>query len=166
MTHRDQTSEALLAAQARNWPQADAPAMQAIVRLFRLGKLVQANAARQVAAHGLSFTEFEVLASLRRMPPPHELAPSALYEALLISSGGLTKVLLGLTERGLASRSADAADGRVKPVRLTRKGRATVERAMADVLESDRAKMLAGLSAAELATFIRLLRQLLGPLET
>lgn len=165
MERESRTTDAMLRERARHWPQAEAPAAQAIVRLFRFHKLVLANAAENVARHGLSFTEFEVLASLRGAPPPHVLSPTALYDALLISSGGLTKTLYGMTARGLVSRSADATDGRVKPVRLTRKGRALIERAMADVLESDRTRMLAGLSAAELATFIRLLRKLLAAVE-
>ena len=165
MIDETRTTDATMAERARHWPQAGAPAAQAMVRLFRFNKLVLANAAEQVAAHGLGFTEFEVLASLRGAAPPHVLTPGALAEAVLISSGGLTKALHAMAARGLVSRRADAADGRVKPVRLTRKGRALIERAMADVLESDRTRMLAGLSAAELATLIRLLRKLLGALE-
>jgi len=160
------TIETMLRERARHWPESVTPESGAIVRVFRFGKLVLANSAEQVAAHGLSFTEFEVLASLRGAAAPHVLAPSALYDAVLISSGGLTKVLRGLEARGLVSRAADAADGRVKPVRLTRKGRALIERAMADVLESDRTRMLAGLTAREIAAFIRLLRKLLKSLET
>ena len=165
MIDETRTTDATMAERARHWPQAGAPAAQAMVRLFRFNKLVLANAAEQVAAHGLGFTEFEVLASLRGAAPPHVLTPGALAEAVLISSGGLTKVMRGLAARGLVSRGAGEADRRSKPVRLTEKGRDIIERAMAEVLESDRTPTFAGISAAELATFIKLLRKLLGPLE-
>jgi DNA-binding MarR family transcriptional regulator len=162
---RRPTVDALLRERAEHWPEATAPAAEAMMRVFRLSKLAIANASELVSAQGLSLTEFEALASLRGAPPPHELTPGALYDAILISSGGLTKVMRGLAARGLVSRGAGEADRRSKPVRLTEKGRDIIERAMAEVLESDRTPTFAGISAAELATFIKLLRKLLGPLE-
>ncbi len=159
------TVDALLRERAEHWPEATTPAAEAMMRVFRLSKLAIANASELLSAQGLSLTEFEVLASLRGAPPPHELTPGALYDAILISSGGLTKVMRGLAARGLVSRGAGEADRRSKPVRLTEKGRDIIERAMAEVLESDRTRTFAGISAAEMATLAALLHKLLVAIE-
>jgi len=163
---RRQTADEILGARAKNWPEAVTPIAHLMVRVFRFSNLVVENATREAAAHGLTLTEFEVLASLRNAPPPHELAPTELYGAVLISSGGLTKVLHALERRGLIRRGKGEADRRSKPVRLAAKGRALVERAMADVLRSDGKLILRGFSQAEVARLTRLLRKLLASLET
>jgi len=148
-----------------HWPEAVTPIAHMMVRVYRLAGLVHANAMEQAAAHGLTSAEFEVLVTLRGVPPPNELMPTDLYGAILMSSGGLTKVLHGLEKRGLVTRAEGKSDRRSKPVRLTAKGRALAERAMADVLRSDRKLILRGLSEAEVERLTRLLRKLLGALE-
>lgn len=162
---RRQTADDILQARAESWPEAVTPITQLMVRIFRLSNLVLDNATRRMAAHSLSITEFGILAALRGSPPPHELAPTELYGAVLISSGGLTKVLYALGTRALVARGSSRADRRVKPVRLTAKGRALVERAMADVVRSDGELIACGLSDAEIDRLTRLLRKLLATLE-
>jgi DNA-binding MarR family transcriptional regulator len=120
---------------------------------------------QQVARHGLGFTEFEVLVALRSVSPPHELTPTELYGAILISSGGLTKVMRGLESRGLVTRVNHEADGRSRPVRLTPEGRALAERMMAEVQAADGALLSVGLSPQEIECLIALLRKLLLAIE-
>ncbi|MCC6947307.1 MAG: MarR family transcriptional regulator [Bradyrhizobiaceae bacterium] len=162
---RRQTADDILRERAKNWPAAVTPVSNLMMRVFRLNNLVLDNATRQVAALGLTLTEFEVLVTLRGAPPPHELIPTELYSAVLISSGGLTKVLNGLEKRNLVTRGKGRPDRRSKPVRLTARGRALAERAMAKVLQSDGALISGGLSAAEVERLTRLLRKLLATLE-
>jgi DNA-binding MarR family transcriptional regulator len=163
---RRQTADEILSTRAENWPEAATPITHLMVRVFRFSNLVLENATREVAVHGLTLTEFEVLASLRKAPPPRELAPTELYGAVLISSGGLTKVLYALERRGLIKRGKGEADRRSKPVRLTAKGRALVERAMVDVVRSDGELIYRALSKGEVERLTRLLRKLLAHLET
>lgn len=160
-----QAADVILRSMAAHWPEAVTPITHLMMRVYRLSSLVLDNASSQVAMHGLTFTEFEVLAALRGMAPPHELVPTDLYRAVLISSGGLTKVLYALQEKGLVARSAGGSDKRSKPVRLTARGRALVERVMADVLRSDGALIGSGLSDGEIAQLTKLLRKLLTTLE-
>lgn len=162
--HR-QTADDILRARAESWPEAVTPITQLMVRIFRFSNLVLDNATHQMAAHGLTFTEFEVLVTLRGAPPPHELAPTDLYGAVLISSGGLTKVLHALERRNLITRGKGRTDRRSKPVRLTAKGRSLAERAMAGVVRSDGELVSRGLSEAEVVRMTRLLRKLLATLE-
>ena len=103
--------------------------------------------------------------TLRGMPAPNELLPTELYGAVLMSSGGLTKVLRGLEKRGLIARGEGKADRRSKPVRLTAKGRALAERAMLDLLESDCKLIMSGLSDSEVERMTKLLCKLLNALE-
>ncbi|CAL76213.1 putative transcriptional regulator, MarR family [Bradyrhizobium sp. ORS 278] len=154
-----------LALRAKTWPEAATPIVGLMVRVFRLNSLMLEQTERLVAAHALSFTEFEVLVTLRGQPAPHQLLPTDLYSAILISSGGLTKVLHALEARGLIARGQDKDDRRSKPVRLTAKGRATAERAMRDVLEADEALIHGTLSSSEVAALTKLLGRLLRTIE-
>ncbi|HVX78047.1 MAG TPA: MarR family transcriptional regulator [Bradyrhizobium sp.] len=165
MAAKRRSVDELLRTRRRVWPEAVTPVSELMVRVFRLSALVYDAATATAASHGLSFTEFEVLVTLRGVGAPYELVPTDLYSAILISSGGLTKVLHGLQKRGLVSRPSGGGDRRSKPVRLTAKGRLAAERAMADVLESDRELIFNGLSEAEVALLTRLLRKLLATLE-
>ena len=160
-----QTAQDILARMARNWPQAVTPTAELVMRVFRLNDLVFDNAGQETARHGLSFTEFEVLAALRSAPPPHELAPTELYSAILISSGGLTKVMGALERRRLIGRVKDKTDRRSLRVRLTASGKRLVEEAMADVLKADGDLLNGALSSGEIGTLIASLRKLLSALE-
>jgi len=165
MTDPRQPADKLLQIRRQHWPESVTPVGELMVRVYRLSGLVHDSVVQRVAAHGLSFMEFEVLVTLRGVAPPYELVPTELYSAVLISSGGLTKVLHGLKKRGLVTRAEGETDKRSKPVRLTAKGRALAERVMADILEMDRKMILSGLSEADVERLTRLLRKLLATLE-
>jgi len=159
------TAEESLTRMKKNWPKGITPTVEVCLRVHRLSDLGRANAQRVVSRHGLSLTEIDVLAALRRAPPPHELSPTELYSAVLISSGGLTKVLHGLEHRGLISRIADDMDGRSRRVRLTPAGRAITERTAATVQASDEELFSKTLSTAEMARLAALLRKVLLAVE-
>ncbi len=135
---RRRTADDLLKARAQHWPEAVTPISRLMVRVFRFGNLVLENARREVASHGLTLTEFEVLVTLRSVQPPHQLA---------------------------ITRGEGETDRRSKPVRLTAKGRALAERAMADVLRTDGELVAGGLSENEIERLTRMLGKLLATLE-
>ncbi len=159
------TADELLTRMKKTWPKTVTPTVEVILRIYRLNDLARANARRQTSRHGLSLTDIDVLAALRRAPPPQELSPTELYSAVLISSGGLTKVLHGLESRGLISRVADDEDRRSRRVRLTPAGRALAERAVAAVQASGEALFSRALSTAEMQRLAGLLRKLLLAVE-
>lgn len=150
---------------SEHWPEAVTPIAHLMMRVYRLGGIIHATSMERAGAHGLSSAEFEVLVTLRGVPPPNELMPTDLYGAVLMSSGGLTKVLYGLERRGLVTRKEGTQDRRSKPVRLTAKGRALAERAMSDVLETSRKLIMSGLSESEVERVTKVLRKLLTVLE-
>src|ERR1700709_1769553 len=66
------------------------------------------------AEAGLQPGEFDVLATLRRSGPPYMLSPHTLYEAAMISSGGMTNRVDRLERAGLVERRPDPNDRRGK----------------------------------------------------
>lgn len=113
-----------------------------------------------LAKHGLSAAEFDVLATLRNAPAPHEMTPSAIQDAVVITSGGLTKVMLQLEARGLVERLQHQQDLRIKPIRLTESGRKAIEIAMAEMIGTTAQWIRSALDADQ----IRQLTALLGKL--
>lgn len=110
--------------------------------------------------HRLTPAEFDVLATLRRSPAPHELTPTGLQDAMLITSGGLTKVMLRLEERGLVSRPRRAGDQRVRPVRLLPRGKALAEEVMTQLLAATTGQLNDNYTAAERQQLTALLARL------
>jgi DNA-binding MarR family transcriptional regulator len=102
--------------------------------------------------------------ALRRAGPPYELNPTDLMEATMLSSGGMTKRLDRLVEAGLVERRPDPDDRRGTLVRLTRKGRAGIDRAL-EAHVANEELLLEPLSAADRRSLDHLLRRLLSGLE-
>jgi DNA-binding MarR family transcriptional regulator len=116
------------------------------------------------ARYGINRTDWDVLASLRRIGRPYHRSPTELYRALMRTSGGITHIVDRLADDGLVERIPDPADRRGLLVRLTRKGRALVDRAGPTHRDTER-RMLAPLTKYEQAELARLLRKLLIGLE-
>lgn len=120
-------------AQVRHeWSESHDPeVMRLMLSLHRAQERVFSLARSVWSRHGLTPAEFDVLATLRNAPAPHELTPSQLRASVLITSGGLTKVMRQLEAKNLVSRPKQQADLRVKPMKLTAPGKRLVEKAMA-----------------------------------
>ena len=108
----------------------------------------------------LSAAEFDVLATLRNAPAPYQLTPSQIQSEVVITSGGLTKVMAQLEARGLIARSQFKDDMRVKPVHLTAAGQTLIESAMQDMIAATGQWVRAQLDAQEIAVLTRLLQKL------
>jgi DNA-binding MarR family transcriptional regulator len=117
-----------------------------------------------VDRYGLQPGWFDLLAALRRVGAPYELNPTQLMQATMLSSGGMTKRLDRMAEAGLVKRRADPADRRGTLVRLTRRGRSTIDKAVAAHLANED-RLLRSLSAADRRALDQLLRTLLADLE-
>jgi DNA-binding MarR family transcriptional regulator len=91
-------------------------------RMSRLSGLIEQELRTELAALGLTYADFDVLAALRRAGEPYRLRPSELTRALVLTSGGTSNVLHRLTKAGHVERSADADDGRARWVQLTPTG--------------------------------------------
>jgi len=162
---RRRTSEELLHLFQENWPEGYSAAEEVMLRLYHAALRHTEEMHRFLAQFDLTTIEFVTLRVLRREPAPHVMTPSALHETLVLSPGGMTKILKQLEAKGLVSRRADAADKRSTLVELTPHGQAAIEAAQSAVREFDCALLDRTLSEREQQRLAQLLRKLLVSLE-
>ena len=135
--------------------------------LGRLGELSQLISRDYLlpffTAHGLQPGEFDLLATLRRAGEPYALMPTALYEAAMISSGGMTSRIDRLEKAGLIERRKHPSDRRGVLVALTAAGFALIDGIMAAHV-ANMGRLLVGLDEAEQTRLFDLLGKLLAGL--
>lgn len=129
------------------------------LNLERARKVAHARARTVWDQHGLTPAEFDVLATLRNAEASYELTPGQIQDRVLITSGGLTKVIHLLTEKKYVERSVASNDNRVKPVRLTAAGNRCVARVMKDLVVMTRDWMQTILSEDEIRLATQVLRK-------
>jgi len=148
----------------RERPDLNVAPLGVLGRLFRAAQLADAVLAQELADHRLQPGWFDLLAALRRAGAPYELRPTELMQTTMLSSGGVTKRLDRLAAAGLIERRPDPADRRGTLVRLTRKGKTAIDKAVvAHVANEER--LLRSLEPAERRALDELLRTFLVPLE-
>lgn len=150
---------------AREQPELDTSPIASIGRVLRAARYFEREIELELRRFDLSVHEFNALCALRRIGPPHRLTPTALADALLFTSGGLTKLLERLERAGLVSRERDEADRRVLLVCLTDAGRARQAEAMGAHLRNEE-ELLAPLAGEEREQLAELLRPLLVAFES
>ena len=142
-------------------PEFDVAAMEIVGRVIVLGQFLEARANALLKPLGLSYTDFDVLATLMRSGKPYALTPTALRRSVLITSGAMTAALDRLETGGLIVREPNPDDRRSLTARLTADGRRLARKAarlrFADALES-----IAHLSAADRNRLAGLLSLLLA----
>lgn len=156
--------DAILAQWRRERPDLDVSPMGTIGRIKRCAALLQRQLDETFTAFGMSSWEFDVLATLRRSGTPYCLAPTALFSALMITSGTMTHRLKGLETRGLVLRLPNPDDARSVLVQLTPAGLALIDRALEAHVENER-KILASIKPADLMALDTRLSRLLAVLE-
>jgi len=145
-------------------PDLDVSDLALVGRLLRAAHLLNEQLGGELAAFSLQPGWFDLLAALRRSGARYELNPGELMETTMLSSGGMTKRLDRLVAAGFVERRPDPSDRRGTRVRLTRRGKATIDRALeAHLANEDR--VLGSLRRADRRTLDALLRRLLADLE-
>jgi DNA-binding MarR family transcriptional regulator len=148
----------------RERPELDTAALGLLGRLFRTARLADAILAEGLAKHDLQSGWFDLLAALRRAGTPYELNPTDLMRTTMLSSGGMTKRLDRLAEAGLVERRPDPADRRGTVVRLTRRGKTAIDKALETHLTNEQ-RLLRSLTPQQRSRLDSLLRALLADLE-
>ena len=126
--------------------------------LWKAFRAMEAKAGRSIAGLGLCQSDFGVLEALLHKGP---LPVKALGEKVLLTSGSMTAAIDRLERRGWVMRGEDPGDRRSRIVRLTSEGRRTIQ-ALFRSHERDMEQAAAGLTRAERAELIGLLRKLGG----
>ncbi|WP_229069775.1 MarR family winged helix-turn-helix transcriptional regulator [Actinoplanes sp. DH11] len=160
MTERDGVDR-IVGQWAVERPDLETEAMGLFGRIYRLARIAGAATERAYAPFGIGRPEFDVLATLRRAGAPFQLSPGALAASMMLSSGGTTARLDRLERAGLVERSPDPDDRRGVLVRLTEKGRTTVDQAVGAGL-AEQQRLMAHLPPDRRAALAELLRELLA----
>lgn len=119
----------------RESPGADLLTVRIFLRLWRIGKLLEKETtvwARE--RFNLARGDLAILMALRRSGAPYALRPTDLFRSLLVSSGGMTKQLDRLSERGFICRDPDPGHAGGFIIRLTDGGRALADQAAREVV--------------------------------
>ncbi len=122
--------DAIVEAWRAELPEATSPRSELAKRVTLLAAAFGEAGRRELAELGLTYAEFDVLATLRRSGTPYRMTPSELTRSLLLTSGGVSNVLLRLESAGLVTRQASDTDARSRWVRLTPAGRRSAEAAV------------------------------------
>lgn len=115
------------------------------------------------AEAGLQPGEFDVLATLRRSGAPFMLSPTQLYQAMMISSGGMTARLDRLERAGLVERRPDPDDRRGKLIALTERGKGVIDETIGRHVANEQ-RLLGVLSPEEQEMLNGLLKKLIAGL--
>ncbi|WP_406283424.1 MarR family winged helix-turn-helix transcriptional regulator [Embleya sp. NBC_00896] len=134
--------------------------MAAVGRMNRLRRYVDQTLRSYFAEHGLDFSEFDVLATLRRSGGVEGVSAGALLRSAMVTSGAITNRVDKLTAKGLVERSVAADDRRSVLVKLTPEGRRLVDDILLGHLENEE-RFLAVLDEDERDQLNTLLRKLL-----
>jgi MarR family transcriptional regulator, 2-MHQ and catechol-resistance regulon repressor len=111
-----------MSARAATDPETE-PAIQAFVRLIRASFAVTRQLSAQLSAdHELSLNAYEALLLLARAPESR-MRRIDLANSLLLTAGGVTRLLDGLERCGFVAREESPTDRRVSYAVLTRSGR-------------------------------------------
>lgn len=149
----------------RERPDLDVEPLGTVGRLLRAAALADDSLAEGLAGHRLQRGWFDLLATLRRAGEPYELNPTALMQATMLSSAGITKRLDRLVEAGLVERRPDPADRRGTLVHLTPRGQTAVDEALTQHVANE-ARLLETLTPAQRKQLDGALRRLLDGLES
>lgn len=151
---------------AKQWqeerPELDTIPMETLGRIAELALRAQRDHIDPLfAKFGLQPGEFDVLATLRRAGAPHALSPTALYEATMVSSGGMTNRIDKLEKAELIERRPNPNDRRSNLVALTAKGKSLIDEIVPKHIDNE-ARLLASLSSEEISQLNALTQKLLG----
>jgi DNA-binding MarR family transcriptional regulator len=156
----DERGARLLGEISRNWPANGSLATELVIRLFRLRDLIWSRSNAEARRAGLTWGEFEALAALRAGGPPFQMTPTEIARLMLVTSGGLTKILQGLETKGLVRRAGNRADGRSCFIELTDAGMDRID-ALTGLLTTESERLIdTELSEAEQRRFLRALERL------
>ncbi|WP_439346510.1 MarR family winged helix-turn-helix transcriptional regulator [Vacuolonema iberomarrocanum] len=145
-------------------PDLDASSMMILGRTARIARHFDKSLGAVFSKFGLHGGEFDVLATLRRSGAPYQLSPTALFQAMMVSSGTMTNRIDRLEDAALVKRIPDPGDRRGTLIQLTDKGFDLIEEAV-EAHVANGSKLLQGLTESERQDLSDLLRKLLLSLE-
>lgn len=107
------------------------PTVEVLVWTLRAGRQLDAWLSDVLGGTDLDTSEYTAISALWFRGAPYQMSAGELADALVQTTGGTTKTIRRLADRGLLVRVVDPSDGRRALIELTPRGRALAE----DVLE-------------------------------
>lgn len=145
-------------------PDLDPEPMLAVVLLSRLNAALGRQLGHTYLPSGINAAGWDLLLTLYRSAPPEGLTPTGLSELAAITGPSMTNRIQRLVGKALVERRGGEDDRRSVRVRLTREGRALVERLLPQHLAAT-AQVLSVLSPQETRMLRQLAARLLANLE-
>src|SRR3954470_17560254 len=143
-------------------PRTQSIEIDAFVRLVRANAAVTRQLSAQLSAdHGLSINAYEALLLLARAPEPR-MRRVDLAGELLLTAGGVTRLLEGLEREGFVARDTCSSDRRVTYAVLTEAGRDKLREASKSHTRQIRELLGSPYEENELAHLVALLDRLPG----
>jgi DNA-binding MarR family transcriptional regulator len=145
-------------------PEIDPRVERVVDQLLINAKYLERLAARLSEPYRLQLTDYEILARLFWVGPPHRLRPTQLAAGTMAPPTTVTSRLDRLEKRELLRRVPDPTDRRALAAELTDDGRDLFLAIVAEQAKEEKA-IFAGLAAGELDALDELLRSLMSVLE-
>jgi DNA-binding MarR family transcriptional regulator len=142
----------------RERPEIDTSPQGVIGRLHRVAALLTDELVAVYGKFGLNEGDFDVLATLRRSGPPYARAAGELADHTMITTGGLTKRVDRLVEKGLVERRPGPTDARQRLIALTPTGLELIDQAFAAHMENEH-RLIAEIGRADAARLELLLER-------
>ncbi|MEE9257124.1 MAG: MarR family transcriptional regulator [bacterium] len=159
---RELPSRDLIDAVAREFPELDPTAVEACYFLLRTGSDVLTAFDSNLSRQNMSQSRFIVLLLLKRIELRGEggecAIPSKLAGQAGVSRGTMTGLLSGLEREGLIERELHNGDRRMFSIRMTKKGKKTLNRIYPDYYNRI-AGLMSNLSDDERETLVSLLKK-------
>ena len=107
------------------------------IYMVRLGRIVERDGDQMWKERfGISSPDMRVLLALRRAGGDFSRRPTDLFQALLVTSGAITKIVDRLSADGLVKRRPDPSDKGGFLVQLTSKGRKVADDALTQMADT------------------------------
>lgn len=159
---RELPTRDLLDAMGQLFPELDPTAVEACYFLLRTGTDVLTAFDENLSRHNISQSRFIVLLLLKRLElrkfSERDMNPSKLAEQAGVSRGTMTGLLSGLERDGLIKRELYSNDRRRFSIRMTEKGKKTLDRIFPEYYNRI-AGLMSGLNEEERVTLIKLLNK-------
>jgi MarR family transcriptional regulator for hemolysin len=123
-------------------------------RLLRLARVYRREVNKALAAHGLSDAKALPVLQIARLG--EGVRQGVVAEELGVEGPSLVRILDQLAAAHLVERHDDPHDGRAKTLHLTEEGR-VLAGVIEGAVDSVRSELLKGVSAADLATAVRVM---------
>lgn len=123
MTQRNDDTDELVEQWVSAVPEINAEVEGVVDRVLMLARYLDRLAERLAGEFDVHFPDYEILARLFWVGPPHRLRPSQLAAGTMTAATTVTSRLDRLEKRGLVNRVRDLTDRRVLSAELSDKGR-------------------------------------------